>query len=173
MYKSHPFQDSERLKIFSMGGKMAGRALGYNHVKGIIKKNNENYKEYEKEQKEKNKKKTKRKQKRVNKKDVIMDISQNYNDDKVGTIKNSFSRLFGKRKSKPIRKPTKPVDESSDKIKQLLENQEKMLKELINIEKKIQSIRKHFHIERDERNRRRRQEEEREFREVVEEEYEE
>lgn len=173
MYKSHPFQDSERLKIFSMGGKMAGRALGYNHLINTGKNNKEKYREHQKEQKEKHKKKTKGKQKRVNKKDILMDISRNYNDDKVGTLKNGFSRLFGKRKSKPIRKPTKPVDESSDKIKQLLENQEKMLKELINIEKKIQSIRKHFHIERDERNRRRRQEEEREFREVVEEEYEE
>lgn len=163
MYEQHPFQDSERSKNFSTGGNMVGRAFGLNHLMNTGKKNKENYKDYKKEQKEKHKKKTKGKQKRVNKKDVIMDISHNYNDDKVGTIKNGFSRLFGKRKSKPTRRATKPVDESSDKIKQLLENQEKMLKGLIDIEKKIQSIREHFDIERDEDKRRRVQEEEEEL----------
>lgn len=175
MYEQRPFQDSEGAveTAKNIGRKAFGSVTGLNHAKGILKKNKENYKDYKKEQKEKHKKKTKGKQKRVSKKDILMDISRNYNDDRVGTIKNSFSRLFGKRKSKPIRKATKPVEESSDKIKQLLENQEKMLKGLIDIEKKIQSIRKHFDIERDEYQRRRAQEEKNTLDQLDKEEYEE
>ena len=108
---------------------------------------------------------------------------------KKAKAKKKSRRPVRSRRSVRSRRPVRRVvrryhahSTNPDELKRLLENQEEMLRALRGnfkqqvldmydkIENEIQSIRKHFHIERDERHRRKRQEEEDELDELNDEE---